>query len=179
MNTVTNNDDTLVRRLATGDREAFSDLFDRYAATVTRYAWAIASSRQDVEEVVQDTFVTLWSKAGSFTLPDESVLPWLLVVCRNHALNTGRKAARARADELPEELPARADAETARERLRWVRDEIDSLAPLDRQVCELCLLEGRSYSEAAELLGISVGAVTQRVSRSRNRLRKAVTRDGF
>jgi RNA polymerase sigma factor (sigma-70 family) len=171
-------DTDLVLRTAMGDHSALETIFDRYVAVVTRYAWAIASSREDVEEIVQDTFVTFWGKAGSFQLADESVLPWLLVVCRNHSLNSIRKAARSRSDEMPGELAAPGDDEHSREQLRWVRDEIDSLAPLDRRVCELCLLEGRSYAEAAELLGISVGAVTQRVSRSRNRLKKAVTRNG-
>lgn len=181
MDVTTETDTDLVLRSAMGDREALSKVFDRYAATVTRYAWAIASSRQDVEEIVQDTFITFWTKSGTFQLADESLLPWLLVVCRNHSLNSVRKAARARSDALPDELAApehEAEAERdARDRLRWVRDEIAALAPIDRRVCELCLLDGRSYAEAAEILGISVGAVTQRVSRSRNRLKKAVTHD--
>ncbi|WNY35422.1 RNA polymerase sigma factor [Curtobacterium aurantiacum] len=44
-------------------------------------------------------------------------------------------------------------------------------------MCELCLLEGHSYAEAAELLGLTVGAVTQRVSRNRRRLKKVVMHD--
>jgi RNA polymerase sigma-70 factor (ECF subfamily) len=44
-------------------------------------------------------------------------------------------------------------------------------------VCELCLVDGLPYGEAAEQLGLSVGAVKQRVSRSRARLKKAVTLD--
>jgi RNA polymerase sigma factor (sigma-70 family) len=170
-------DADLVLRTANGDKTALATLFDRYAATLTRYAWAISSSRMDVEEVVQDSFVTLWQKANGLVLPTDSLLPWLLVVCRNHALNLGRKRARAQGDELPEELAVPADEADARERLRWVRDEIDALEPIDRRVCELCLLEGHSYSEAAEMLGLSLGAVTKRVSRSRARLKKAVMHD--
>ncbi|KQQ28529.1 RNA polymerase sigma factor [Frondihabitans sp. Leaf304] len=179
MNPITESDTNLALRVALRDKDALAEVIDRHAATLTRYAWAIASSRQDVEEIVQDTFITLWSKAGSFQLAHESLLPWLLVVCRNHSLNSVRKAARSRVDALPDELPIREDEALARERLRWVRDEIDTLAPIDKRVCELCLLEGRSYAEAAEMLGLSVGAITQRVLRSRNRLKKAVTPDGY
>ncbi|ARC56796.1 ECF RNA polymerase sigma factor SigE [Frondihabitans sp. 762G35] len=171
-------DADLALRTAMGDHDALSTLFDRYVAVLTRYAWAIAARREDVEEIVQDTFVTLWSKAGTFELANESLLPWLLVVCRNHSLNSLRRVERSRSDELPDDLPARADDSAAKDQLRWVRDEIEALSPLDRRVSELCLLEGRSYAEAGEILGLSVGAVTQRVSRSRNRLKKAVTRDG-
>lgn len=172
-------DADLVRRTIAGDRDALALVFDRFAPTVTRYAWALASSRMDVEEIVQDTFLTFWQKAGSVsgatTAGESSLLPWLLVVCRNHALNLARKRARHESDELTDEVAAPADEADARERLRWVRDEIAALSPLDQRVCELCLIEGRPYAEVAESLGITVTAVTQRVFRSRARLKKAVT----
>jgi len=170
-------DEAIVRAMAEGDRNALARAFDRYAATLTRYAWALADDRQDVEEIVQDSFLTLWQRAATLELPADTMLPWLLVVCRNHAFNTGRKQARRRADELPEHLPAPEDHAEARERLRWVRDEVAALPETDRRICELCLLEGRSYAEAAEILGLSVGAVTQRVSRNRRRLKKVVMHD--
>jgi RNA polymerase sigma factor (sigma-70 family) len=172
----TMSDAELIKRAATGNRQALSALFDRYATTVTRYAWALAPSRMDVEEIVQDTFVTLWKKSNGMTLPTDSLLPWLLVVCRNHAANQRRKLALAAADALPDDLVAPDGAE-AREMLRFVRGAIDALSPDDRAICELCLIEGLSYREAAERLGMTVGAVTKRVSRTRSRLRKAVTHD--
>jgi len=178
-------DPDLLRRLRDGDGTALSIVFDRHATAVTRYAWALAPSRQDVEEIVQDTFVTVWRRAAEITIADASLLPWLLVTCRYLALNVARKGARNRMDALPDEgsidllsfAGVHRDAEAAREQLRWVLDQIGRLEPIDRRVCELCLVEGLSYAEAASVVGISVGAVKQRVSRSRARLRKAVTAD--
>lgn len=177
-------DADLLDRVARGDQRALSIVFDRHAAAVTRYAWALAASRPDVEEIVQDTFVTMWRKAGEITLAEASLLPWLLVTCKYLALNAARRAAKHEADEL-DELRAGAadavrdhhDAESARDDLRWVLTEIEALDPVDRRVCELCLIDGLPYADAAEQLGLSVGAVKQRVARSRNRLRKAVTLD--
>ena len=97
-------DADLVRRVAGGDQRALAVVFDRHAASVTRYAWAIAPSRMDVEE-------------------------------------------------------------------------IERLEPTDRRVCELCLIDGMPYADTAKLLNLSVGAIKQRVSRSRARLKKAVTLD--
>lgn len=177
-------DADLLRRLAGGDQRALSIVFDRHAAAVTRYAWAIAPSRMDVEEIVQDTFVTVWRRAAEITIAESSLLPWLLVTCRNLGMNAVRKAARHHADELDETrangshlVRDHHDAEAAREDLRWVLDEIERLDPIDRRVCELCLVDGMPYAEAAELLDLSVGAVKQRVSRSRARLKKAVALD--
>jgi len=180
MEQTTESDSDLVRRTSTGDRHALATIFDRYAPAVTRYAWAMVDSKPDVEEVVQDTLVTMWRRSAEIVLHDDSLLPWLLVTCRNHAMNLRRARARHAADELPLDLVDldQEDAGEARERLRWVRAEIAALSPLDQQVVELCLVEGRSYAEAASALGISVGSLTQRVSRSRSRLRKAVTNDG-
>jgi len=160
LNEQTEADEALTRRLATGDRTALADAFDRFAPTLTRCAWAQTDSRQDVEEVVQDTFLTLWQRAAGIHLATSALLPWLLAVCREHV-----------------GVAAHPDADEARERLRWIRDDIAALAPTDRRLCELIVLEGHSYAEAAQILGLSVGVGAQRVSRSRARLKKAVMRD--
>ncbi len=179
----TGTDAELLERLANGDQRALAVVFDRHAAAVTRYAWAIASSRMDVEEIVQDTFLTMWRKAADIMIAERSLLPWLLVTCRNFGLNAARRAARDRTEQLDEDarrtdaVREHRDAEATREDLRWVLDEIERLEPVDRQVCELCLVDGLSYAEAAAQLDLSVGAVKQRVLRSRARLRKAVTLD--
>lgn len=178
-------DAELLERVASGDQRALAVVFDRHAPAVMRYAWAIAASRMDVEEIVQDTFLTVWRKASEIVIAEASLLPWLLVTCRNFGMNAIRKAARNRAEPFDEIVAPRADdaireyhdAEAAREDLRWVLDEIERLEPIDRQVCELCLVDGLPYAEAAERLDLSVGAVKQRVSRSRARLKKAVTLD--
>ena len=177
-------DADLLRRVAGGDQRALAVVFDRHAASVTRYAWAIAPSRMDVEEIVQDTFVTMWRKATEIAIPEASLLPWLLVTCRNLGMNAARRAARHQVDELDESRADAAglirdhhDAEAARENLRWVLEEIERLEPTDRRVCELCLIDGMPYADTAKLLNLSVGAVKQRVSRSRARLKKAVTLD--
>ncbi len=106
MDVTAQTDEEIVRALAAGDRAALAQVFDRHAAAMTRYVWAIVDDRHDVEEVVQDAFLLLWQRAGTLELPAESLLPWLLVVCRNLARNAGRKRSRHRADELPETLAA-------------------------------------------------------------------------
>jgi len=177
METVGESDGVLLRRSVTGDRRAFGLLFDRHSRAVTRYAWALVSDRMDVQEIVQDTFVTAWAKAGSVTIAESSALPWLLVTCRNHALNLRRKKATHRTEALPEglaDVAAHEDHALAARRVKWVLAEIDALDDLDRRICELCLIEGRSYAEAAALVGASVGAVSKRLERARTRLRTAV-----
>ena len=178
METVGVSDRVLLHRSATGDRRAFGALFDRHSRALTRYAWALVSDRMDVQDIVQDTFLTAWNKASSVTIAESSVLPWLLVTCRNHALNLRRKKANHRTESLPDGLADVAmneDHALAAQRLRWVLTEIEALDGLDRRICELCLIEGRSYAEAAVIVGASVGAVGKRLERARTRIRTAVS----
>lgn len=159
----------LARRLASGDRTALATAFDRFAPTLTRYAWAIARSRQDVEQAVQDTFLTLWQRADGLRLPTGTLLPWLLVTCRDRIGTPGLRAEAG--------LDAPGATAEGPDDLRWIRDDVAVLSDQDRRICELCLLQGYSYDEALQLLGLRVGAVTPRAARSRRRTEKEVTHD--
>ncbi|MGK9148326.1 RNA polymerase sigma factor [Plantibacter flavus] len=161
MHHTTTSDSELLRAAAGDDQAAFAAIFDRHAPAVGRYAWAFVSSLDEVQELVQETFITAWNKRTGIRVVDTSVLPWLLVTCRNHALNHRRRRARHGADELPDIATLRPDHDIARERLAVVLAEIEALPDLDRLVCELCLIEGRSYREAATLVGASVGSVAK------------------
>jgi RNA polymerase sigma factor (sigma-70 family) len=171
-------DETLLSRIATRDERAFAQLFERHSRAVTRYAWAWSSDRADVQEVVQDTFVTAWEKAKSIRLVDASALPWLLVTCRHHALNVRRRRRKHDSVEFSDHIgPSNAqqiDRESAVERLRWVRDEIAAMQEIDRRICEMCLIDGLSYREAAQAVGLSLPSTAKRLERARARIRKVV-----
>jgi DNA-directed RNA polymerase specialized sigma24 family protein len=151
-------DAALMRRLADGDRAALADAFDRFAPTLTRSAWAQADTPDAARALVQDTFLTLWQQAATISLVTGALLPWLLAVCRDHART--RAGQTTEHDGPPSSLP---EAEP----LRWVHDEVAALAPTDRQLVDLCLVDGHSYAEAARLLGLRARPVTKRSSRAR------------
>lgn len=140
---MTDDDSVLVRRLASGDKVALATAFDRFAPVLTRYAWAVATTPADVEHVVQESFLSLWNHADGLSLPTRRLLPWLLAVCRSHAGPRG-------ADVL------------GGEPLRWLQDDLLGLPDTDRRLVELCLVEGRTWSEAAQLLGFRPGGPAPR-----------------
>jgi RNA polymerase sigma-70 factor (ECF subfamily) len=158
-----------------GDMTAFSTLYRRHARAVLRYAWAALGDRTQAEDALQDTFTVAWAKRRGVTIVDESVLPWLLAVCRNHVRNQLRRRRRHAAAELTESM---ADPDHGMDELVAMRVELERLSPLDRRVCELCLGEGYSYREAAALLDTTETAVGKRLQRARVRLRTALTGDG-
>ena len=149
----TDDDATLVRRSAAGDRDALASVFDRFAPTLTRFAWAL----------VQDTFGTFWQRAAEVELATTSLLPWLLATCRA----TSDAARVLTAAPAPVGDP-----------LRWVRAELDTLTPADRGLVERCAVDGRGYDEVARDLELPTAPVVRPVAGPARRRRKAVMRDG-
>jgi RNA polymerase sigma-70 factor (ECF subfamily) len=136
---------------------------------VLRYAWSQLGDRSLSEDVLQETFATAWAKRRSASIVDLSLLPWLLSICRNHARNQIRRNERTRAVPLDEstDVPAAPPAHLA-----WIDEALATLSPSDRRICELCLLEGYSYRQAADLVESTPAAVGKRLQRSRARLRQ-------
>lgn len=164
-------DVVLLRDYARGGREAFETLYRRHAPAVLRYALKLLAEKTAAEDVTQETFITLWRKRDGIRLIDESLLPWLLVTCRNLAHNHERAQARRPVVSLDDQLVSAAAPIAERELLFEL---LSGLTDVDRQVCSLCLVDGMSYREAARVLQTSETAVGKRLQRARQRIREAM-----
>jgi RNA polymerase sigma factor (sigma-70 family) len=161
-------DAELLLSLRNGDVDAFEVLYQRYAPTVMRYAWARLSERAGAEEILQETFLTVWAKRRLATIVDLSALPWLLSIAGNHLRNAIRKNARRRTLPLADVPDRPADDLTG---LVAIEVALASLSEIDRRICELCLIDGHSYRSAATEVELSEGAVRKRLQRARANLR--------
>ncbi|MEZ3159342.1 sigma-70 family RNA polymerase sigma factor [Microbacterium sp. BWT-B31] len=169
----TDSDRELIRLAQRGDRGAFSALYARHGKAVYLYAWAVMRDDREAEDITQEVFVVAWRRLRDIRLVDASMLPWLLVTCRN----LSRNALRARRDafELDESLlPGDRTRQERIEELSWVRQAVERLGGMDQRIVHLCLVEGYSYAEAAEHLGLSVSAIAKRLERARAAVRLAV-----
>jgi len=170
-------DAALVIAVGRGDAEAYTALLDRHSRAVFRYAWGLADERSDVDDIVQETFLVAWRRRRDIGVVGASALPWLLTTTRYVAMNTNRQRRSTRTDEVDEHSGAseawyrQVARDEAVHQLRWVRAEIAALDSPDRELCELCLLQGRSYDEAASMLGLTTTNARKRIQRSRARLR--------
>lgn len=166
---------------ASGDRRAFDAMYARHVTVVYRHAYSLLGTRQEAEEAVQDVFVTMWNKIATIRIVDRSVLPWLLTtsryVCLNRRRALARQSARQHRDGLVA-LPADPLSVEERARIRLLREAIDDalrgLSEDDYALYLLCIEEGLSYDEAARAMGVSHGAVRNRLSRLRAALRHAL-----
>lgn len=166
------------RRSRAGDRKAFSALMREHGHSVYRYAWRLADERAQVEDLVQETFLQLWAKRVHIEVtPNGSVLPWLLTTCRYLTYNANRRQRHERTVTLDhlEGRPYAVDTETTRAELHDVANAIAALSPADQELCRRCLVDGESYNEAAEALGITTSTARKRLQRARARLASSRT----
>jgi RNA polymerase sigma-70 factor (ECF subfamily) len=165
-------DADLLARSGARAQAAFSEVVRRHGGPLYAVAYRWVESVPDAEEVVQDAFLLLWRKRGRVHLVGDSALPWLIVTVKHLAANRRR----ARMRRVLHEAEANREPRFAHDEQGEVADLLqrafDALPPLDAQVARLCLVEDVTYAEAAQRLGLSEGAVRNRLSRARARLRK-------
>ena len=173
-------DAELVARAASGDEGAFRLLYRRHVDAVYRVASILLGDPSDAEDAVQDAFVTAWRKLGDLRLESASALPWLATICRYtcaNRLRARRREQRHAGAEVDERTPAPFDVEEdviAADLAARIAREVAGLADPDREIFVLCVARGYGYDAAAAELGLSHGAVRNRLSRIRNRLRASV-----
>jgi RNA polymerase sigma factor (sigma-70 family) len=167
-------------RMQDGDRSSLGELYRRHGSAVYAAAVGVLRSRSDAEEILQDTFVTMWRRRHAITVVGASTLPWLVTTARYLALNRARSAARQRTDGLDDAatLHSRERSPEDEAALTELRSRLDSaiagLGELDRTIVALCLAEGFTYKEAAVRLGVSQATIRNRLSRVRARLQSSL-----
>lgn len=177
--------DSWVARLREGDTEALREVIHAFGERLTAVVAGVLRDRDAVEDVVQETFTKAFYRIQAFH-GGSSLYTWLYRVAVNAAKDHIKSRMRRPAssfDELPGRtaLPARAGPlveglERRELRLR-VRAAIAQLPRRFRVVLALRELEGLSYTDIAEVLGMSLGTVESRLFRARRRLRDLLTRE--
>jgi RNA polymerase sigma-70 factor (ECF subfamily) len=154
-------DAELIARWRGGDERAATLIVERHAAAVARFV-ASLGARQELDELVQDTFVRAFGALEMFR-GDSSLRTWLFTIARRLVLDR-RRAARRRGESV--EL-AEGDAASGYDALDGlVADEthgrlqraLERLTPTQRQVFLLRVNDGLSYREIAEVAGTTEGA---------------------
>ena len=171
-------DDELVNQLANGQQQALLHLYDRHSSHVYALALRVLGDPMSAEEVTQDVFVKLWSRAGSYIASRGSFATWLLSITRHAAIDRLRQDRRRPAVEddqdLEESWAELPDAESISDEARWrsLYFAVRALPPEQRQVIELAYYQGLSHSQIAEHLGWPVGTVKTRLRMGMERLRQ-------
>jgi len=178
---------SLVRRLKARDERALGELYDLLAPWVLGVAYRMLRDEDEAEEVVGDVFGQVWARIDQHESRRGPLVPWMLSIARNRALDTlrrrrrwWRKAARweqAHAAELRESAPEPAPHEAAVQGWplhRQVHAALATLPEEQRRVVLLAYFEGLTHSEIARRTGQPLGTVKTRLRIAQQKLAEAL-----
>jgi RNA polymerase sigma-70 factor (ECF subfamily) len=166
-------DNDLLRQMQQGDQQAFEALFRRHYATVYRAVYHLVASREEAEDLAQETMLTLYRQPPRLGAPGDSLAAWLCRVALNRGYNVLRAAQRARqrAERLGQFAAASSDADdpsAAAVRAEERAHVRATLGQLPARQAHLLLLRyaGLSYAEIAAALAIAPGSVGTLLARA-------------
>jgi len=171
----------LLRRVGGHDAAALRSLYDRTSAKLYGICLRLLGTESEALDVLQEVYVTVWSKASRFDVAKASAITWLSVLTRNKAIDFAR-ARRAPPDELDaaadvvDESPSALDVlEHAQDatRLQNCLDELDERA---RTMIRSAFFEGATYPELAKREGVPLPTMKSWVRRGLLRLRGCLER---
>ena len=174
-------DGELVTRVLAGERDAFSALVMRHQAELYRYACNLRIDHDAASDLVQDAFVTAYTRLAQCTDPERFRF-WIFRILRNRCLDWLRDIRRRSVAVEDVTLVARGTPhdETSGSELReTLTGALDTLSPDLREAFLMKHHEGRSYQEMAEIAEASVSAMKMRVLRARESLRQTLIESGI
>jgi RNA polymerase sigma-70 factor (ECF subfamily) len=159
---------------------AWDEIVSQHSARVYRLAYRLTGNPHDAEDLTQEVFVRVFRSLSTYT--PGTFEGWLHRITTNLFLDQARRKAKIRFDALAEDadsrIPSRATAPDTQV-LDGLFDEdvetaLAALPPDFRAAVVLCDIEGLSYEEISDVLGLKLGTVRSRIHRGRTMLRKAL-----
>jgi RNA polymerase sigma-70 factor (ECF subfamily) len=167
-------DETLMARIADGDRGAFSTLVHRHLDRAVRTAQRLLGSRSEAEDVAQDAFLRVWQHAERWRPEGGRFTTWFYRVVVNASIDRLRKPRSMALEDVPEpedESPNAFRTLHQAEVSKAVSAVVAELPERQRTALTLCHYEGLGNIEAAEIMGITVGALESLLIRAKRHLR--------
>ncbi|AUX47061.1 ECF family RNA polymerase sigma factor [Sorangium cellulosum] len=181
-------DRELIERAQKGDQAAFRALVERHQRRAFAIAMGLVRDENDARELVQDAFLRVYKGLGSFQ-GGSSFFTWLYRIVTNLAIDLMRKPGR-RDLELQENQAAEENADfplvaridgadplnvvRRREIAGRIQAALDALPPYHRGVILMREVEGMSYEEMAQAMGVSKGTIMSRLFHARQKLQRAL-----
>lgn len=173
----------LINKLRSGDEDAYRVLLDRHLHSLNSYVMRMMASSADAEDIVQETFVRLWTHAAKYDPKVAKLSTWLHNIAHNLVIDHFRKHNRLVLEEQPEDFAEDAPATRPIDHLidentsKAVSSCLMQLPERQRSAIIMCHYQGMSNKDAAEILDVSVDAVESLMARGRRKLRQLLNVD--
>lgn len=167
-------DDTLVKLIAGGDKDAMQTLFRRHNVSIYRFILRLVNDTSSAEDLTSEVFLEVWRQAGQFAGRSQ-VSTWLLSIARDKALSAlPRRATEAPNEEAIDPSDTPEAAMERGQRNKSMRETLMQLTPAHREVIDLVYYHERSVAEVAAIVGIPQNTVQTRLFHARKRMAKLV-----
>ena len=168
-------DVALLQRIVAHDTAALAELYDRHSRLLFGLTLRIVRDRAEAEEILQEAFVRVWTRAGTYDARVGGPLPWIVRLARNCAIDRLRaRRSRAPVDASPGDVrdaevvaaPEIQNPEAAvldAERREALAGALAGLSADQRELIEAAFFEGYTHSELARRFGLPLGTVKTRI----------------
>jgi RNA polymerase sigma-70 factor, ECF subfamily len=175
-------DETLVQRIAAGDKLAMQILFARHHVRVYRFVLRLVGQPATAEDLISEVFFDVWRQAERFEARS-SVSTWLLGIARYKALSALRKRTEAELDEetanaIADEADTPEEALQKKDKGEILRACLAKLSPEHREVVDLVYYHEKAIQEVAAIVGIPENTVKTRVFYARKQLSELLKEAG-
>lgn len=157
----------LAERIAAGDAAALRAAYDEHAGRVLALALRIVRSKEEAEDVVQDTFLEVWRRASDYDVSRGELSSWIMSMARSRSIDRVRRARvrtrYAQTSEAPPPLETPADQAAASEDGTKIRDVLSTLPAEQRLALELAYFDGLTQQQIAERTAAPLGTVKTRL----------------
>ena len=170
----------LIQNSALGDVDAYKMLLNKHLPYITNYVARMTKNSIDGEDIVQETFLRLWTHGSKFE-PEKAMLStWLHQIAHNLCIDYFRKNKRTSLEESKEEVSHYNSPLKELEKIdksKQVSEVLMQLSTRERSAVILCYYQEVSNKEAALILEMSVSALESLLARGRNKLRGLLVRN--
>jgi len=178
----TRNDvEQMIARVGLGDRAAFSSLYDATSAKLFGVCLRILKDRAEAEDTLQEAFVRIWQKAGTYVANGFSPMTWLITLTRNLAIDKLRKRKAGSVDidevyDLADSGPTPEAAAVASSERDQIDGCLNELEATRAGAVRDAYIEGHSYTELAAKYGVPLNTMRTWLRRSLVKLKDCLTR---
>jgi len=174
----------LLIRVGSNDQKAFAELYQRTSSRLFGVCVRMLRDRGEAEEVLQETYTTLWRRAAGFDASKASAITWLVALSRNKAIDRLRQRREqvledpSKLDEAPDERPTpAADAEISQEHRR-LEHCLDELEPQQQTSVREAFFTGATYNELSTRCKVPLGTMKSWIRRALMQLRTCLDQVG-
>jgi RNA polymerase sigma-70 factor (ECF subfamily) len=167
-------DDTLIERIAEGDKRAMQVLYARHNVRVYRFIMRLTGNQSLAEDLVSEVFLDVWRQADGFESKSQ-VSTWLLAIARYKALSALRRRTDEHLDDqMASTIEDKADtpemAVGTKNRNMIVQKCLTQLSPAHREVIDLVYYHEKSVDEVAKIVGVPPATVKTRMFYARSKM---------